>query len=417
MSIRSISVFNSYPTVLILLCVANVLELFIPRMDEGNYFVRIPIQLINGGLLLLMWGSLLVNKIHWNSVTKAIFLFVPLILLYSYFYVITQKFVVGDYAAYIRFLLWSTSLVYFYEMLLRYGIQHKLMYLYILTFLAAVAKKILDTSLFASETLGAGDTAALPLLFIIPLILICFGEKSRLIVISVVVVLILVSLRRTAIIGLVFCLPFILKYLWSQLRPVYFIMLGALLIPVCYYAWAYVGDAVYYRFEDLLLGDRGGSKESFGSGRSDFYMTVWNGWLNGGPFSFLFGNGLTSTEKLLMKVNSVKHAHNDFLQIAYTFGVLGLGIWFGFLSWLWRLRKQLRLYSPEIIYLFYICFISYLIIAMASGCILRITTIPFAISVAILLYKVQEGKRLLQLEKEERYYNSPGTYGKVYQGA
>ncbi|MBW3545331.1 MAG: hypothetical protein KY428_06995, partial [Bacteroidetes bacterium] len=122
-------------------------------------------------------------------------------------------------------------------------------------------------------------------------------------------------------------------------------------------------------------------------------------------------------EKLLMKVNSVKHAHNDFLQIAYTFGVLGLGIWFGFLSWLWRLRKQLRLYSPEIIYLFYICFISYLIIAMASGCILRITTIPFAISVAILLYKVQEGKRLLQLEKEERYYNSPGTYGKVYQGA
>lgn len=417
MNVSSRLVFNSYPIVLLLLCVANVLELFIPRMDEGNYFVRIPIQLINGGLLILMWASLLTNKIHWNAVTKSIFLFVPLILLYSYFYVITQKFVVGDYAAYIRFLLWTTSLVYFYEMLLRYGIQHKLMYLYILTFLAAVAKKILDTSLFASETLGAGDTAALPLLFIIPLILICFGEKSRLIVISVVVVLILVSLRRTAIIGLVFCLPFMLKYLWSQLRPIYFIMLGLILIPLCYYAWAYVGDAVYYRFEDLLLGDRGGSKESFGSGRSDFYMTVWHGWLNGGPFSFLFGNGLASTEKLLIKVNNVKHAHNDFLQIAYTFGVLGLGIWFGFLSRLWKLRKQLRLFSPENTQLFYICFISYLIIAMASGCILRITTMPFALSVAMLLYKVQEEKQLLLLEKEESYYNSSGTYGTVYQGA
>lgn len=403
MNAKSLSVFNSYHIVLILLCIANVLELFIPRMDEGNYFVRIPIQLVNGGLLMLMWASLLVNKIHWNRVTKAIFLFVPLILLYSYFYVITQKFDVGDYASYIRFLLWTTSLVYFYEMLLRYGIHKKLMYLYILTFVAAVAKKILDTSLFASETLGAGDTAALPLLFIIPLILICFGKKSRFIVLSIVVVLILFSLRRTVILGLVLCLPFILRYLSAQLKFFHFVVLGALFVALSYYSWEYVGDAIYYRFEDLMLGDKGGTKESFGSGRSVFYLTVWNGWLNGGPVSLFLGNGLVSAENLLMKVNNIKHAHNDFLQIAYTFGLLGVGLWLGFLLRLWNFRKQIKQYSPLYMPLFYVCLISYLVIAMASGCALRITTLPFALSVSLLLYQVQLGKAK-QLEQEDEIY-------------
>jgi hypothetical protein len=409
MRIEKKSSFNIYYLALILLCLANILELFVPRMDEGNYFVRIPIQLINGGLLVLMWGSLLLNKIHWTPVTKSIFLFIPLLLIYSVAYFFIYKFNISDFAAYIRFLLWTTAALFFYEMLVRYGPSKKILSLYIITFIVAITKKILESSLMDSEKLGGGDTASLPLLFIIPVILICFEKNAKLIILAIVAALILFSLRRTVILGLVLCLPFIYQYVKAQLKTLHLIIFGLLFISSLAYTWEFVGEAVIYRFQDLLEGDRGGTKESFGSGRSEFYKTVWDGWRNGDLFSLLFGNGLTSAEKLLMRVDNIRHAHNDFLQIIYTFGILGIGIWITFLLRLWRFRKQLKFFSPQDTNLFYICFISYLVIAMASGCVLRITTLPFALTVSILLYQVKKSKRLLSIKRMESETEDEGV--------
>ena len=63
----------------------------------------------------------------------------------------------------------------------------------------------------------------------------------------------------------------------------------------------------------------------------------------------------------------------------------------------WKLKKQIRRFSPETRHLFYICFISYLVIGLASGSIMRITTISFAFSVSLLLYCIQKGRMVEQL--------------------
>ena len=398
---------NLFNISILLLCFANVLELFIPRMDEGNYFVRMPIQLINGSLLILMWIVLLHWKTHWTPITKTIFLFTPLVLVHAAIYAISSKFNISDFSGYIKFLLWTTSIIFFYEMMIKYSISKKVIGIYIATFILATSKKIMEASLFESESLGGGDTASLPLLFIIPLVLFYFRSNYRLVFLAVISILILFSLRRTTIIGFILCLPFIFHYVSAKLKVYHILLIGILFTFIGTYVWEYIGEAVIYRFESLLVGDKGGTEDSYGSGRSEFYLTVWNNWIGKDLFSFLFGNGLNSTNPLLMRAHNVQHAHNDFLEIAYTFGLLGAGIWLFFIRHLWGLKKQIKAFNPESTSLFYICFISYLIIAMASGCIERITTLPFGITVSMLLYQVQTGiitTRLVGPKKSQKIF-------------
>ena len=411
------SKINIYNIALVLFCLANILELFIPRMDEGNYFIRLPIQIINGSLLILMWTALLHRTNHWTPITKIILALIILTSIHSVVYSIIYQFSVSDFAPYIRLLLWTTALIFFYEMMVIYGVNKKLMQVYVVTFIVAVIKKILEDSVFESETLGGGDTAALPLLFIIPVILVCFSDKSKVIIIAIVSILVLFSLRRTAILGLVFCMPFIYKHVSMKLKTHHILILGVVFTSLLIYAWGYIGEAVLFRFENLLVGDGGGRKDSFGSGRSEFYLTVWNTWLHGDLFSIIFGYGLTSVEQLLMRVHNIKHAHNDFLELGFTFGLIGIVIWLLFVLRLWQLKKQLNFFNPESTSLFYICFISYLVICMASGCSLRITTMPFAFTVSILLYQVQEAKSLPVAIRESKSDDKAGNYVPIHYGA
>src|SRR6266542_3713988 len=333
-----------------LLIIVNILDLFVPRMEEGNYFVRMPIQLIDGALIGLMWMSLLLRRNNWTPITRIILWFITLTLIYSFAYLNSNEFTISDFAPYIRLLLWTTSLIFFYEMILK-----------------------------------------------------CFNNKMKFILIGVVSILILFSLRRTVILGFALCLPFIYKYIRTKLKGYHIVMFGVGLTLLIVYAWRYIGDAVLYRFENLITGDSGGTKDTYGSGRSEFYMTAWNDWRNSKTFNVLFGKGLTSVEHLLIRIENVQHAHNDFLEIIYTFGLLGIGIWFLFILQLWKLKKQIKLYTPENINLYYISIISYLIIALASGCILRITTTPLALSLAILLSEVQKKRsHIRHLEQESQ---------------
>src|SRR5687768_5114778 len=140
--VRRRSPFNAYTVALVLLCVANVLDLFVPRRDDSNYFVRMPIQLINGFLLLFMWTHLLLRTIHWNTITRTITAFIFLVCIYAGIYFSSHAFAFSDISPYLKLLLWTTSIVFFYEMMLRHGINTKLMALYIITFLAAACKKM-----------------------------------------------------------------------------------------------------------------------------------------------------------------------------------------------------------------------------------------------------------------------------------
>ncbi|MFD0794953.1 O-antigen ligase family protein [Mucilaginibacter litoreus] len=385
------SKFTVFNTVLMLLCVTNVLELFLPRDETTNSFIRLPIQLIHLGIIGLMWRSILLKKRNWNQVTVNTALLVSIVVIYIIVFIFGDESVpLSAYSQYIRTIEWLSVLIYFYESLLRYSLNLFLMRWYIITYIISVLKQLLEASFFDREKLGGGDTASFPLLFLIPLILMCFYERWKSVAIGFACILIMISLRRTTIIGLALCLPFIFSYLKTKLKS--YEVIGSIIVIIIAvgFAWSKFGDSLVTRFDEMFQGRDDGS---YGSGRSDFYTLVWETWIKGN-LSLLFGNGVFGVRKLLLAKFSIIHAHNDYLEIAYTFGLLGLTIWFGFIVSIWRTKALIKKYSPTNLNIFYINFISFIIITLASGCLLRVTTIPFSMVVAILLYEVRKGKRL-----------------------
>ncbi len=56
------------------------------------------------------------------------------------------------------------------------------------------------------------------------------------------------------------------------------------------------------------------------SGRDVIYSDIWNTWLNSNVFHFLFGYGFASS----IKITGGSFAHNDWLEILSSFGLLGI---------------------------------------------------------------------------------------------
>ena len=378
--------------VLALLSLTNLLALISPRTDDDpNSIARVPIQAVTGLVLVLMWGALVFVKKHFNPVTRGITIFIFMIIVYAAYYFFTQKFIGAEFSPYIKTLTWATGILFFYEMFLLYGINQRAMRFYIITSILAVAKEILVTSKFESATLGAGDTASLPLLFIMPMVLLMFSKRNRIILLGILFVLVLLSLRRTSILAAVCCIPFIWKDLKAKLKPGVVLVAVVLFVVGFAVTWHYLGDAISYRFAEI---SQGGSKGDYGSGRSRFYLLVWDSWFAGDAYSVIFGNGLTILRHLLMRESfGLEHAHDDFLEIGYTFGLLGEFIWLYFLGGFWGLRRKIKKYSPNNINMFYIGFFSYMVIGLASGCILRITTISLSLTLAVFMYNISNGKK------------------------
>src|SRR5690606_39107614 len=222
----------------------------------------------------------------------------------------------------------------------------------------------------------------LTLLFLIPLILVFFNRNTQIFLLISIFVLVMMSLRRTAIFGVLLCIPFIYRVLKSKLATRHMILLAGLSVAVLPYAWMYFGDTLVHRFQELAVGDGGGEKDSYGSGRSVFYPIVFNSWWESGWETITVGLGLGSVREMLTAAYGLGHAHNDFLEIAHTFGLLGLAVWGAFLVSLWRLRFRLRHVDRSSVNFLYLTLISYLVVAATSGCILRISTLPLSISIA-----------------------------------
>lgn len=378
------SVYNILNIVLVLMSFVNGMEIFLPRTESQQSFVRLPIQIGNLLILILMLSDLFLNKIVWNKITKSIGILILLLIIHTFYYLISNVYYYKDVAQYVRFLTWTISILFFYSNLLKFGIRLSFFKVYIFVFIIVVTKQIYEAALFSNEKLNGGDTASLPLLFIITIALTIFGKQTKLAIVLICTVLIVISLRRTAIITLFFCLPFFYNYIKRDLKIIQIVILLFIVIIGASFLWNTFGNLLLIRFKEIT---EGGEDGSYGSGRSSFYLIVWNDWLNGNE-SILLGNGLTSVKNLFSKKSEIElhHAHNDLLEILYTFGLLGISIWFYFINSFWALRKRLKQVNPQFVNIFYMLFISFMTISISSGTILRISTIALAMSLSLLMY-------------------------------
>ncbi len=386
---------NYLNIVLVLFSLINFFELFLPRDESQQSSARLPIQILNIVVLLLMIYFIAFCKLHFNRITKVVLSLVGMIIAYFFVYLIDNNIVVGEIRNYIKFTTWLIAIIFFFEALLRFPTQPVYFQIYAFTFVCAIAKKIFDASVFDNEKLNGGDTASLPLLFIIPTILLLFKSKYRFILLSACAFLILISLRRTSILSLAVCMPFIYKYLKSSLTKGQVLLIVVLFFCGLVAVWMYFGVAIQYRFSEFF--DKN-SEAGVGSGRSSFYLIVWDNYLSGN-YSIFLGNGLTSVKYLLMKKANFEltHAHNDFLEIIYTFGLLGICLWLFFLKAIWNLKNIIKNININI---FFVTFISFMIVSISSGSILRIEMISFSINLALLqYYTVRDNLKIVSVER------------------
>ena len=74
-----------------------------------------------------------------------------------------------------------------------------------------------------------------------------------------------------------------------------------------------------YESNDYLQGRMELTLEGGSSGRDLLYLQIWDAWLNSDLLHQMFGHGPIATLSA-----SIKYAHNDWLEILFDFGIVGL---------------------------------------------------------------------------------------------
>jgi len=376
-----------------MLCLANVLNFFVPRYaTDGNYVLRLPVQAVNGAILIAVLTSLLFyKKDSFKSVFGYIFVFIAIIIVGWIYAFLNLELSNSILFSVIRLLSWMACLVFFATKIQFDENIVKSIKFFIITFLLVAAKKVFESAKFADEELSGGDIAGLTLVLALPIIFLFFEAKARLFITLATVVLILITLRRTAIIALVLSLPFIYKDVKTQLKPVHIFILFLLSIITIVVAWNFLGEALTYRFSNLLEGDQSYQEDSYGSGRSIFYKIVFDGWAESETPQLLFGHGIGSVSELLkLKYYDIKHSHNDILEVLYTFGLFGCFVWSMIMFKLWKLRHAVKKYIPHRINIYYMSYLSFLIVSLTSGSFYRIEMIVFSIVIGTLMFEIRK---------------------------
>lgn len=93
-----------------------------------------------------------------------------------------------------------------------------------------------------------------------------------------------------------------------------------LILVVCIVAFFYISQYIDAKF-DLGIYDRlYGIQEDKGSGRGTVYKEIWQAFLKSSFFEMMAGHGFNTAGPLV----GLGHAHNDFLEILYNFGIIPL---------------------------------------------------------------------------------------------
>lgn len=374
--------------VLICLTAANILNLFLDR--SGWSGGRTLIYLANGISILAIAYYLLVKPLQFPKCYRPLkwFLALFIIMLLVQFYWPNQYFL---FNVYIKWLL-SLLLLFFFFSYEQSKRSNRLIQLYIITFIAECCLKIYQGSAFstvsnlASNRIG-GDTASMGLALAVPLIFLFFRNKKGLVLYAICMVFCLFSLRRTSILAMLIAVPFIWPILKQNVDKKYLALGFVITLIFIFRAWEYVGAKVIRRFFEghtsmqamEFYGD-----DSYGSGRTVLWSFLYDKFRE--YENYLFGNGMGSVREVCVSYYhlSLPHAHNDFIEIGYTFGVFGLFFWLGFIiksSFVIFKRKIDTVHKKN----FFCAILIYLVVGATSGALIRAEMFPMAIAIPILL--------------------------------
>lgn len=392
-------------SVLILFIIANIINMIFPKgmgYEEQTEFAYQLSKYIYGICILLMLPSLFSGKKCYFSKMK-----------YMAFYIIIHILVARmcsfefEFGNYLKTIMICLSFIFFEEMLTSKTLDKRFIYGYMISVFVNIAyltltQNRLEQALENAGHISGGQSLAVSMVYLLPLIFYLFKGRVATYLFLIGLIAVLVSLRRTAILAYIVCIPFIYHRIRGTIsRKTIFFLLSGMAVIVYYVVtnyWFIFED----RFSDMMEESESGY---YGSGRTGWWQVLLSNFFSS-PFHWIQGFGCGRVAIDMEKAGfPFGSAHNDYIEIGYTYGLVGLYLWFGGILDVFKLYKKnsLKMHSALIM----MASISYLFISIASGATEQPHFMCIALFATLMLKEYKIVKKEKRNEKLLFHYSSP----------
>ena len=213
------------------------------------------------------------------------------------------------------------------------------------------------------------------LLFMFPILLMSNDKKIVTVGVVLNLIAVLLSGKRGALIAIVAALV-----IWRQsdlnyksskekmLKMLFAIAVGVVAVYGVLEIVERLDLDILDRMQSLLAGE-----DSGGSGRTDIWETYWEHMKTDSPWKNLIGRGYSAAKRNpSYRGLGLGWAHNDFLQILFDYGIIGLGIFVSIIVKLFAIARRMK----AVQYRYYAPFLSSLVIFVLCCCFSMVTMLP-----------------------------------------
>ena len=266
---------------------------------------------------------------------------------------------------------WIYIYLFFYTVSLRYDID-KYIPKFIIIF-AIISAILFIKNYLSNNAIGFTDWHYIESYFLITLFpsIILLKDKHKYVLILLVIVCSIISGKRT---GFITCTISIVLYILmigrNLSKKIQTIIWGTIILFTLYFALnQFIGDKI-----DIVIERIANIKEDDGSGRGEMYTDMYKLITeNDDTYSFIFGKGYN--EVINSKMSNGFSAHNEFIETAYDFGILGLLIFVTIFVAILRLYYRTKTQTERVAV--FISLIIFTIFSITSHTILYTTNIVF----------------------------------------
>lgn len=214
-------------------------------------------------------------------------------------------------------------------------------------------------SLELDKAVGAANSIYL-VLSTFPFIFLVSNKKYRIALLVLPIIAFLVANKTTCLLA---ALASVGYYFFDDLR--YSKSKWKIIVTAILTVWAvayFSGDFIDF---ESILDDVNSDVDSGGNGRVDIIGNVWFHFIDKGLINLLFGSGYFA-----VAMDTHLSAHNDFLEILYDYGIVGLVLFLCFWFALIKKRRQLPI-SSNIYRVYIISLLIYLCTCLGSNFIVQ----------------------------------------------
>ena len=371
--------------VLCLIILSNIINMIFPKgmgYEEQTGFAYQISKYTYGLCIVIMLPTMLDSKRRYFEKMRLMALYIMIHMLAAM--ALGLKYDIGSY---LKTIMICLSFIFFEETLAAPNVNRKFIYAYLLSVFVNIAyltltQNRLEQAVENEGHVGGGQGIATAMVYLVPLLFYLFRGRAATYLYLVGLLAVLVSLRRTAILAYLFCLPFVYQRMKGTLsrRSIYIMVAGLAAMAAYIYTnyWFVIED----RFADMTEANDSGY---YGSGRTGWWMVLINNFLSS-PLHWLQGFGLGQVALHMAKAGfPYGNAHNDYLEVGYTYGLIGLYLWFGSIWKLYKLSNRNSLNEEGSI--IKMASLSYLLIALMSGATLQPHFMCVALFAALMINK------------------------------